>query len=260
MFWSKPTMTLPAEEQEWIDQSFNWLLKQFGNDYFLRRQTVLPVAAAFPDRYDGNEDSALQVFRRICVYMDVDPDSVEVSFFEDWEQLSDNKLKLAVEEKPGAAGYYYHPKEPGGKMRIALRASKLLDPIALVATIAHELGHVILLGGGRISRDQEKHEHLTDLITVFLGMGIFTANAAFQFHQWRSHSHQGWKASRLGYMSEEMFGYSLAGYCWLRQEPKPRWTDLLNMNVRHYFKNSLAYLNKGGHSGLTLPTGGDSHR
>jgi hypothetical protein len=251
MFWSKPTMPLKTDEQRWIEDCFHWLLKQFGNDYFLQRQTVLPVASSFPDKYDATEESALLVVRRTCLYMDVVPDSIEVFFFDDFEDVQDRNMRAHGETKSGAAGLYFHKNEPSAKMRIAIHASKLKEPTALVATIAHELGHVILLGGGRISRDYQNHEHLTDLLTVFSGMGIFTANAAFQFRQWRDNSQQGWKVSRQGYMSEEMFGYSLAAYCWLRMETKPEWTNMLAINVRHYFKRSLLYLTKGGQTTLT---------
>ena len=52
---------------------------------------------------------------------------------------------------------------------VAINNSNSKKPTKFIATIAHELGHVILLGGGRITRDDEHHEDLTDLITVFLG-------------------------------------------------------------------------------------------
>src|SRR5581483_9315425 len=231
MFWSKPKLPLKADEQQWIDDSFNWLLKQFGKDYFLKLQTILPIASSFPDKYQGTEACALLVVRRTCLYMDVIPDSVEVFFFDDWENVRDRNMREYGETKSGAAGLYFHKNDPNAKLRIAIHCNKLKEPTALVATIAHELGHVILLGGGRISREDASHEHLTDLLTVFLGMGIFTANAAFQFRQWQDHSHQGWKDSRQGYMSEEMFGYALAAYCWLKAEQKPGWTHLLAVNV-----------------------------
>jgi len=44
-------------------------------------------------------------------------------------------------------------------------------------TALHELGHVLLLADGKISKDRKDHEHLTDLLTVWLGLGIFTANS-----------------------------------------------------------------------------------
>jgi len=247
MFWSKPQLTVSPEEQQWIEASFAWFLTQFGQDYFLKRRTILPTATFFPDKYHGTEACVLQVVRRTCQYMDVPPDSVEVGFFEEGtERLSDRTLHPQGEYRSGAAGLYLHDQEAVAKARIAIHAGQLKRPMALVATIAHELGHVILLGGGRISRENKSHEPLTDLLTVFMGLGIFNANAAFQFNQWQDHSHQGWQVSRQGYMSEEMFGYALAGYCWLRNERPPGWTDLLAMNVRHYFKRSLAYLEKGG--------------
>jgi hypothetical protein len=59
------------------------------------------------------------------------------------------------------------------------------------------------LADGRIPREAPDSEPLTDLLTVFFGAGIFTANSAFQFGQWQTHSHQGWQATRLGYLSEE---------------------------------------------------------
>ena len=55
------------------------------------------------------------------------------------------------------------------------------DPVALVATLAHELGHVILLRPGLVDRDDPDMEQLNDLLMVFLGFGIFTANSAFRF-------------------------------------------------------------------------------
>ena len=53
-------------------------------------------------------------------------------------------------------------------------------PRSLIAAIAHELGHVLLLGGGLISATRRDGEPLTGLVTVYLGMGIFTANAVHE--------------------------------------------------------------------------------
>lgn len=245
MFWSKPKLPISTDEQRWMEESYEWLLKQFGTEYFLKRKTILPIASCFPDRYLGTEESAIKVARRICHYMDVDPESIEVDFFAEWAELEDYKLRLESTKKDSVAGYY-SGGDAKSKMRIAIHLSKLKEPTALVATISHELGHVILLGGGRISRDYKSHEQLTDLITVFLGMGVFTANAAFQFHQWQDTSQQGWRVSRLGYLSEEMFGYALAAYCWLRNEQKPEWRGMLAINVRHHFQESQIYLSRGG--------------
>jgi len=61
----------------------------------------------------------------------------------------------------------------------------LLDPMSLVATMAHELGHVILLGGNLLTHDTPDQEPMTDLLTGFTGLGIFTANSAARFMQFQ---------------------------------------------------------------------------
>jgi hypothetical protein len=54
-----------------------------------------------------------------------------------------------------------------GRRRV--EAANLDDPLAMVATAAHELGHVRRLGHGWLSDEAADHEPLTDLLTVFLG-------------------------------------------------------------------------------------------
>ncbi|MDR3458264.1 MAG: hypothetical protein P4N60_12515 [Verrucomicrobiae bacterium] len=250
MFWGNPKLPLKDDQQAWIEGSFQWLLTEFGEEYFLRRRTILPEPSFFPDKYKGTEECVLKLAERICAYMDVSPACVEVDFFTDRDNTAEKHRLGGEESHSGAAGLYATKTSNEPRKKIFINISQFKKPTSLVATIAHELGHVILLGGGKISREDESHEYLTDLITVFLGLGIFTANSAFQFSQWQDHSHQGWSASRLGYMSEEMFAYSLAVYAWMRGETNPKWSGHLALNVGHYFKQSLKYLEKGGQTSL----------
>ncbi len=141
----------------------------------------------------------------------------------------------------GALGTYQKRR---GKYIVSLETTQAANPTNLIATIAHELGHAKLLGENRLDADYEDHESLTDLTTVFFGMGIFTANSAFVFQQWTDTYSQGWQAATHGYLSEEMFGYALALFAFLRGEEKPEWTKYLETNVRSYCKSSLKYLAK----------------
>ncbi len=45
-------------------------------------------------------------------------------------------------------------------------------------------------------------------------------------------------------MSEEMFGYALAAFAWLRGESKPDWSRYLEGNVGAYFKSAHRYLQR----------------
>jgi len=247
-----PNLPVSSNEKEWIETSYRWLINEFGAEYFLNRRTILPEQSFFPDKYVATQDCVLKVAARVCAYMDVDPQAIEFDIFSGDEDLAAKYDVKSASSNPAAAGLYYHPSDSRPRPIVAINNSNLKNPTNLVATIAHELGHVILLGGGRISRDDKHHEDLTDLITVFLGMGIFTANAAFQFRQWQSHSRQGWNTSRLGYLSEEKFAYALACYARLRTETKPDWAKYLSMNLGAHFKQCHKYFLKGGETNLPI--------
>jgi hypothetical protein len=247
---AKSESPLDEKQKEWIEKSFQWLLGQFGVEYFLQHKIILPEVSFFPDKYDGTEESVVMIVKRVCSYMDVNPDLIDVEYLVDRDDTAARHRLGGEENYSGAAGLYFTKKSEETRKKIAINVSTFKNPTKLVATVAHELGHVLLLGGGKISPEDKDHEYLTDLLTVFLGLGIFTANSAFQFSQWQDYSHQGWNASRLGYMTEEMFGYSLAAYAWMRDDTRPKWSNHLAMNVGHYFKQSLKYLEKGGQTSL----------
>jgi hypothetical protein len=128
-------------------------------------------------------------------------------------------------------------------MIVAVRSTMLKDPMSLVATVAHELGHVILLGGKLVHPEIADHEPLTDLLTVFLGLGIFAANSAARFKQFQDHRQFGWSTNRLGYLPERVFGYALAKFAVERRD-KAAWSKHLAPIVKSDFKNSLSWLEK----------------
>jgi hypothetical protein len=162
-------------------------------------------------------------------------------FFDDEENPLLGLLPAYNSQHSGAAGLYFGA-EHSGQFVLGIAISGLQRPGALVATICHELGHVHLLGYERLMSDETDHEPLTDLLTVYFGTGIFTANAAFEFTQWQDNYYQGWSARRLGYLSESMLGYALAAYAWLRGETNPAWQRHLGENILVYFEDSMHYL------------------
>ena len=85
-------------------------------------------------------------------------------------------------------------------------------------------------------------EPLTDLLTVFLGLGVFSANTAARFQQHDDGHKQGWSMQRLGYLPEEIYGYALAKFAQERGENSPQWVKHLRTNVKAYYKRSRAWL------------------
>ena len=121
-----------------------------------------------------------------------------------------------------------------------------------LATLAHELVHHILRSDQCQIEDLEEEEFLTDLASIFFGMGIFTSNAVFSFEQFTNTMGQGWKASREGYIDEETAGYALACFAYMKGETKPVWKKYLETNPGYYYKQGLNYLVKTGDTKLKL--------
>ncbi|MBX3443277.1 MAG: hypothetical protein KF774_12805 [Planctomyces sp.] len=220
-FQSRPVCPVDAATRDWIDQRWGWLEDQFGIERVRRAPVVLPRAEFFPDAFDGTTESIRRMLDRMCGYMELDPGSIELSLFR--------------EEHSTFVGLY-HPE--GDKFRIWIEARNLPDPLSMAATMAHELGHVHLLGHGRISADAEDHEPLTDLLTVYFGLGALTANAVIREY----HDYSRWAIRREGYFTMPMFGYALARFALTRGEDGAKWSRELRPDVRSAFKQSLRFL------------------
>jgi hypothetical protein len=254
MLGFSPKLPVSDEDRQWVDEGFRRLEKLVGRRRMLEAKVVLPSAEDFPDPYDGTPAAAEMLFCRLCTYMQVKRSSVELEVFPDeTEQLREILPYWRGDGAKRAAGLYaHHPKGDGNEeerseakcMVVAIRSTQLKDPLSLVATVAHELGHVILLGGGLLDPKTPDHEPMTDLLTVFLGLGIFTANSAGRFKQYQDDRRQGWSMQRLGYLPEEVYGYALAKFAAERGEQKSEWVRSLSTNVRAYFKQSRTWLVK----------------
>jgi hypothetical protein len=247
---------LPISEEDrlWVNEGFRRLEKLLGRRRMLESKVITPTAEDFPDPYDKTSEAAERLFSRLCNYMAVDRDDIEFEIFPDeTEELKTILPSWSGEAGKHAAGLYIHAMDErnsnGDNNRrrtaiVAIRSSQLKDPISLVATMAHELGHIILLGGGLMNPKPTDHEPMTDLLTVFLGLGIFTANSAGRFRQFQEDRRIGWSMQRLGYLPEEVFAYALAKFVAERNEGKVNWERHLSTNVRSYFKRSRAWLAK----------------
>jgi len=249
MLGFSPKLPISEEDRQWVHEGFNRLEKLLGRDRMLEARVITPTAEDFPDPYDESPETVEQLFSRVCRYMQVNREAIEFEIFPD----ETDELRALLPAWSGGtgkrpAGLYMHAMEArssetneGAKGVVAIRSSQLKDPLSLVATIAHELGHVILLGGGLMNPDTPDHEPMTDLLTVFLGLGIFTANSAGRFQQFQHEQRIGWSMQRLGYLPEEVFAYALDKFAIERNEDKVAWEKHLSTNVRAYFKRSRAW-------------------
>ena len=236
-----------ANERRWLEEMMLWLLEEFGARALYQSKVILPTYDHFPDFYEGTQQCAQAVLDRVCQYMRVDPSQLELQIYSEGLDSPESAplFRGGTRQFQGSAGLYGTPEWSHGRPIIGVEAHQLKDPPALVATFAHEIGH-FLLRDRDLPRGGIRREMLTDLVPIFLGLGILTSSAAFRFTQWHDNQYQGWRASRQGYLSEPMYGYALAVFAWLRGDQKPRWAKHLTPNVRLYLRQSLNYLRRGG--------------
>jgi len=257
MFGFSAKLPITDEERLWVDQGFYRLEKLLGRKRMLESRAVLPTPDGFPDHYDKSPAAAERLCVRACNYMQVDRDQLTLEIFSDETEELQEIVPHWHGGSSGCAGFYAHDndceEERGRKQKlVAIRGTHLKDPLCLVAVMAHELGHVILLGGGLISSKTADHEPLTDLLTVFLGFGVFNANAAGRFKQFQDERHQGWSMQRVGYLSEEIYGYALARFARERGEQKPEWDRYFQQTCAHTTKEHVPGLRKlSGDNGPT---------
>jgi hypothetical protein len=224
-----------------VDGRFKWLQEKLGNDVPRKAQVVLPTPEFFPDTYEGRREDAQAMFLRVAGYMNVDASRFRLFFYD--EGGGGMPRGIGHHETSGSAGVHVAQE---GIVAIGIEMNQLADPPSLVATMAHEIGHEILLGGKLVSRDEPDHEPLTDLITVFLGMGIFGSNATIRDRGYSAGLAAGWRTQRLGYLNQRTFGYALARFALARGETRPPWLKHVRPDVRAPLKQGIAFLQAAG--------------
>lgn len=230
---------IPEETRIWMENALIWLINQFGEKKLLDDKTLIPSENDFPLQSIGTEKIAHDILPIIAKQMDVNPEIISIDFYN--EQLIEIKGDMGntiygqqFEDENYSAGFY-EGKGPHGKYNIAIEIGQLQDPTKLIATLAHEIAHIKILGENRLN---ENDEYLTDLVTVFFGLGIFNANASFQFYS----ASNKWAYSKQGYLTQQEWGYALALYAYIRNEKKPDWIKFLTPNIQSDFNKSQLYI------------------
>lgn len=205
-----------------------WCVDQFGREA-LEAEVLTPTPTFFPGRYQGTPDDVYGIVDLVRAHLRIPAEEIAVALYD-------------RDQSPGVAGHY---RVLDGLGIIAVGMEDAPDPRHVVAVAAHELCHHKLLYRGAAAASEKDHEPLTDLASVFFGLGVFTANAAFTFSQ----SARGWRRRQLGYINQPMFGYALARVARLRGERDPEWVRHLDTNPRGYFRKAMRYLEKLEKSG-----------
>jgi hypothetical protein len=208
--WFKPTCPVDLHSKIWVESRLPWIFEQFGTERILAAPRILPTREFFPDEFHGTRKCIEPVFERVCQYMGADRSRFELKFF------SEHNV-------PDVLGQYKLSR--GGKPTIYLRDETVdkesPDQELVIATLAHEVAHDLLLGSGRLTGDESDHEHLTDLLPVALGMGTFLANTRIKQRSGHIGNYSYWSIHKAGYITGAVCGYAMGVIEWLRNNPSP---------------------------------------
>jgi hypothetical protein len=242
MFWKKKAkLPITEEDRLWVNENLEWLQTELGDKMFTSIKTVTPTKDFYNRDFTGTEEDAEYILQRTMELMCIEVENISLDYFSDEPvELSDGTTLTTPADSNGqwnsAAGTY--EKTEDGTI-ISIERGQLKNPISLIATIAHELCHEVLLGDNRI---EENDEYLTDLTAIVYGFGVFIGNSKFNFSSFSSGSSFGWESSGQGYLPEQVIGYAMAKLSYLKQEDTS-YSQFLDKTLQSFFNQSVTYLN-----------------
>lgn len=237
MFFKKNIKPLiPEWDRQWMEDAFRWLVREFPSTITTPPKVLLPMHFQFDS--DSIEITARKILKVIAGNMMIDEKNIEFIFFEEDRKVYNAETGypiFTIPENPINYNGMYYGKNEFEKYIIALNTSSFKYPNKIIATIAHELSHILL---SEIKQIENYDEYLTDLLTVFYGIGIFNANAALNFY--KDFYSSGY--DKQGYLNEKEWAYALALFVSFRKIKTPEWINYLKSGIKNDVLVSLQYI------------------
>jgi hypothetical protein len=216
---------LPDEDERErpLDQLTRLVLAA-GADTFVAAPIVAPDDRAFPDRWTPDAAGVERLLRRVLGHAGLGALELELSIdaYAETEIQVDAQGRAQITGHRGTAAWFAGIR--GRTCRFGVDVNGLADPGQLAGTLAHEAAHAYRHYHDLVARDPALEEQLTDLTTVYLGLGILTANASVRY---RSDA-RGYRSTHGGYLSVQAMCWLLAAQVVARGEPPrgvARWLD-----------------------------------
>jgi hypothetical protein len=202
---------------KWIDEQISYLNAKLGiykpdaaQEFFFE-----PTGGFYGFIAQGRIDALNEAMRMLSNHIS----SRTAPVIEDWDSADylstlDHDF-TSDEEIPGLIKYVgpHHS-------RIKLGATNKHSPFVLGAILAHELTHHFLLNKGVVYDDINENERLTDLATVYLGLGKLTLNG-YEPVTWKVKRKEGevTYTYKVGYLTSMDMAMILDRVCSFRHIP-----------------------------------------
>lgn len=241
MFWKrKVKCPVTEEDRQWIEEKIDWA---HINIIDIQKQpTFLPTKKYFDIDFTGQEEEAHELLEVLSLYFQINPDRIHLGFYSEETHELDRGIVTQRDDDKGTAGLYI---QDGHSNTILIEVQQLKNPQSLIATMAHELSHYILMEEKGYFFEEDENEWLTDLTSIAFGFGIFMGNTKFNFNQWQSaDGWGGWSSSTQGYLPEQMIAYAMAFIQFRKKEMEVEWIHYLEGDFRRHFEKGMKYLNQ----------------
>jgi len=242
MFW-KNNLKLPVtqEDKKWVEENITFLEEKIGERQ-AKIRTVLPTHPYFKNALEGTVPDVRVLLNVIMKLMNIEGVNIQVELFNTGSvKTKEGKILTTPADINGrwksAAGMYQNTNYI---TTIFIAKDQLKNPEALIATIAHELSHQLLLGEHWV---KDNDEYLTDLLAIVCGFGIFLGNSKFNFSSEQIGLNNTWKMSKQGYLPDQVIAYAMA-YLSLKRRESIHYATFLDKTIAKYFKQSIKYLKK----------------
>ena len=194
------TPLLEEETMAWHLDAFEWLVESFAPERdFAATRLVLPAPGFFTFDHETGHALALRLFRQVEAYCALPGLPLTLIPHDFIPDDANGPLFGRVQHGRHAMATYAAERD-----EIRYLPALLREPLVLIGTFAHELGHHLLRSPRPVPPpvEEDEWECLTDLAAVYLGFGVFLANQAFSFSQHGGPMSQGWTMARRGYLPE----------------------------------------------------------
>jgi len=228
------------ERRRWLLDELGGLVQRRGYRRFLMGRIYGPTDEDFPDVWSPDVAGVRRLVVRIMRYAGLGrlPVTVRVeSSSIGWDVTASD----GTPEQWHAAAWFSGLEDYGDKARFGVDPSELTEPDIMVGTLCHEVAHAYRRYHRLEHDDHDVEEQLTDLTTVFMGLGVLTANSSYRY----SSDTSGYSHRSGGYLSTQEMCFALAAQLVARGSNPGELTAVrtgLEGNQRGFFSEALKAL------------------
>ena len=116
----KVVVPLDNESIDWINDSFNWIIEEFGKETLLNSEIIIPLKNKIPIRLDSSENCVKELIGFVASKMQINKNMIDVEFYNQSQiELDSNFITQHYEEDIYSSGQYWG-KSKNSKYLIAI--------------------------------------------------------------------------------------------------------------------------------------------